>query len=263
MEEGIDFVVCPICNKKLIRITWKHTWFTHELKWAQFRELFPTIQTICEQSSNRTSESGKAAWRDEERKDTLRHRCKENWQEGGIFRSEKYKKAHKDGVAQSIELLSKQGRYGPYSPWIQNLSKHTRKQWEEGKHDWQWPEQRKKQLSNTKKEQWASGIYDCMIGENHYNWKGGISFEPYGEEWTKELREQVRKRDNRKCRLCGLIEKFHKSEYGWSLSVHHIDYNKRNHSIENLITLCIRCHTRTNHNREYWEMHFKEKQKEG
>jgi len=35
--------------------------------------------------------------------------------------------------------------------------------------------------------------------------------------------------------------------------VHHIDYNKKNCNLDNLITLCINCHAKTNYNREYWK----------
>lgn len=34
-------------------------------------------------------------------------------------------------------------------------------------------------------------------GSNSYNWKGGKSKEPYPLEWTEELRESIRNRDDR------------------------------------------------------------------
>lgn len=39
--------------------------------------------------------------------------------------------------------------------------------------------------------------------------------------------------------------------------VHHINYNKRNNNPSNLISLCRRCHSKTNFNREYWLNYFK------
>lgn len=83
-------------------------------------------------------------------------------------------------------------------------------------------------------------------GENHPNWKGGASFAPYPVEWKKELKEKIRIRDNNKCFLCK------KSDTDKRLSIHHIDYDKNNLDPKNLISLCNRCHTKTNHNREYW-----------
>lgn len=70
------------------------------------------------------------------------------------------------------------------------------------------------------------------------NWRGGISFKTYTLKWTKELRESVRKRDKYKCKICGLSEKSHITK----LHIHHIDFNKKNPSRNNLISLCKKCH---------------------
>lgn len=78
-------------------------------------------------------------------------------------------------------------------------------------------------------------------------WKGGISFEPYSVDWTKTLRRAIRERDNYICQICSL--------YGFY--VHHIDYDKKNCDPENLITLCKKCHGKTNINRGYWIQYFK------
>jgi len=82
----------------------------------------------------------------------------------------------------------------------------------------------------------------------------GIPFEntDYGTEFTKELKEQVRKRDNHKCQICGALQ----IDLGYKLSVHHIDYDKLNCILNNLVSLCKRCHMSTNTNREYWIQYF-------
>lgn len=85
-------------------------------------------------------------------------------------------------------------------------------------------------------------------GEKHYNWKGGISNEPYSFNFDEELKMLIRKRDFFKCKLCSAP----------ALIVHHIDYNKKNSNKDNLITLCNRCHSKTNHHREYWIKLFKQ-----
>ena len=51
---------------------------------------------------------------------------------------------------------------------------------------------------------------------------------------------------------------FQLNQYNRKLNIHHIDYNKQNCNEENLITLCDKCHCRTNFNRDYWFTYFTE-----
>lgn len=84
--------------------------------------------------------------------------------------------------------------------------------------------------------------------EKHPNWKGGISKEPYNQEWTKELRDRIRNRDNHICQLCMIKE----SDLKKKLTVHHIDYDKKNCDEGNLIALCHSCNIKVNYNRVFW-----------
>ena len=79
----------------------------------------------------------------------------------------------------------------------------------------------------------------------------GIPYEntEYGAEFDNVLKEQVRFRDNYKCQICGCSQ----LENGKQLDVHHIDYDKKNCKISNLISLCVSCHRKTNARREYWK----------
>ena len=43
-------------------------------------------------------------------------------------------------------------------------------------------------------------------GENHNNWKGGISREPYGLGWTNTLKESIRERDGHQCQQCEILQ---------------------------------------------------------
>ena len=92
--------------------------------------------------------------------------------------------------------------------------------------------------------------------EKNPNWKGGLSFEEYGLEFDNPLKEQVRFRDGYKCKLCGCSQ----LENAKQLDVHHIDYNKKNVDINNLISLCRSCHIKTNYNRTYWQEYFTKKE---
>ncbi|MEK6880259.1 MAG: HNH endonuclease signature motif containing protein [Nanoarchaeota archaeon] len=91
--------------------------------------------------------------------------------------------------------------------------------------------------------------------ENNPNWQGGISFEPYTPEFNKRLKEYIRQKYSYLCQLC------FKSQNGLrrKLSIHHIDYNKKNCSENNLIPLCDPCHSRTHNNRSYWLEFFDSK----
>jgi hypothetical protein len=96
-------------------------------------------------------------------------------------------------------------------------------------------------------------------GSNHINWKNGASRQLYPLKFNDELKENIRKRDNYNCQVCGLQDEEHILVYGYSLTVHHIDYNKDNCIDNNLVSLCNQCHRRTNYNRAYWTDYFQSK----
>lgn len=82
--------------------------------------------------------------------------------------------------------------------------------------------------------------------DKHFNWKGGKSFEKYTANWTSTLKRAVRERDKYFCQICG------RHQYHKLFDIHHIDYNKKNLNLNNLITLCKSCHLKTNYNRDKW-----------
>jgi hypothetical protein len=89
-------------------------------------------------------------------------------------------------------------------------------------------------------------------GELNGAWNGGSSYFPYGIEFNHELKEFIRNRDDRICQRCGKDEKENKHR----LSIHHIDYDKKNNDVRNLITLCGKCHAKTNSKRDNWKRYF-------
>ena len=72
-------------------------------------------------------------------------------------------------------------------------------------------------------------------GEKNSSWQGGISYEPYSVDWTDDLKRAIRKRDQYTCQICGKEP---------AIDVHHLDFDKKNCSSENLITLCHSCHAK-------------------
>lgn len=74
--------------------------------------------------------------------------------------------------------------------------------------------------------------------ENHWNWQNGKTFEEYPQEFF-DIREYILERDNYVCQ-CPDCE--HKTT---KLDIHHIDFDKENNGLNNLIVLCDSCHART------------------
>ena len=88
-------------------------------------------------------------------------------------------------------------------------------------------------------------------GSGNPMWNNGSSFEPYSIDWTNTLKTAIRERDKYICQIC-------KEKQGNRIfAVHHIDYNKKNSNPNNLITLCIKCHAKTNINRVKWQEYLK------
>ena len=74
-------------------------------------------------------------------------------------------------------------------------------------------------------------------------WDSYCLFE-YPAEWTNKLRRQIRNRDRQRCQVC------HTKSPSAPLEIHHINYDKRDCSELNLITLCGTCHNKTNSHRQ-------------
>jgi len=94
-------------------------------------------------------------------------------------------------------------------------------------------------------------------GKGTPNWKDGLSCEHYTPEFNGQLKELIRLRDGYKCQRCGCPE----IEENRKLSIHHIDYNKKNCEPNNLISLCRSCNSEVNGNRQKWTRYFQKKVK--
>ena len=83
-------------------------------------------------------------------------------------------------------------------------------------------------------------------GAKNPNWKGGASIKGYPLGWTHTFKEQIRRRDGYKCQECGV----HEVECIQKLCVHHVDDNKSNLNVSNLISLCRSCHCKLHNPRK-------------
>jgi len=99
-------------------------------------------------------------------------------------------------------------------------------------------------------EEHKKKIGKAVSGDKCHFWQGGKSFELYTTDWTRTLKRSIRERDQYICRLCGIEQNDRLHD------VHHIDYDKKNCNPKNLITLCLKCHRKTNHKRDYWINYF-------
>lgn len=76
---------------------------------------------------------------------------------------------------------------------------------------------------------WRNSV--VYVGSNHPNWK-------HGENTYKNL--LLKSKTKTVCKLCGLKDIR-------TLAVHHIDKNRKNNHISNLVWLCHNCHHLTHH----------------
>ncbi len=87
-------------------------------------------------------------------------------------------------------------------------------------------------------------------GERSPNWNGGSSLEPYCVNWTVEYKNFIKERDGYKC-----LNPHCSSPDRNDLTIHHIDYDKKNCHHSNLITVCRSCNSKANTDRN-WHKHW-------
>ena len=145
------------------------------------------------------------------------------------------------------------------------LSEETRKRQSDARKGKPLSESTKKKISEKLKGKKLSKETCLKMGESRKgnrnpSWKGGISYLPYCPKFNETFKEKVRGYYNHICPICGTTQ----NKNGRSLHVHHVDYNKQtccDNSIPRFIALCDSCHSKTNHNRDYWRLflgeHFK------
>ena len=85
------------------------------------------------------------------------------------------------------------------------------------------------------------------FGSGNPNWKGGASFEPYCHIWKDhDYLEDIKSRDGYAC-----LNPCCSSKNSNNLTIHHVDYNKKNCAPTNLITVCRSCNSKANKDREW------------
>ncbi|WP_121742567.1 HNH endonuclease [Natronorubrum halophilum] len=92
-------------------------------------------------------------------------------------------------------------------------------------------------------ECYGEWLSENVVGPDHHQWEGGSI--TYGKRWWR-IRRQALERDEYECQHCGVD----KDELDRNPDVHHLkpvrsfEQPEKAHSMENVITLCRRCHRR-------------------
>lgn len=142
------------------------------------------------------------------------------------------------GLKYSPEQKAKLDMSGLYTHGERKGTKHT--------------EETKNKISIAKKlnpcRHWLGKKRPELSGENHFNWKGGISTKDRLERvrFSQVFRKEVLKRDDYTCQIC--------NKRGGSLQVDHIkswfDNPELRFDINNCRTLCMNCHYKITFGRE-------------
>lgn len=103
------------------------------------------------------------------------------------------------------------------------------------------------------------GISKYYAGEIRRHKAVVMKNKEYSESWHF-IRRAIYKRDEWKCQECFVkcVTKDHKDTKR-KICCHHIDYNEKNNSPRNLITMCTSCHAKTNFDRLFWVEHLNNK----
>lgn len=153
-----------------------------------------------------------------------------------------YGKTHSREVRKKISEAQLGVKEKPFTEkHRENISKSKK-----GKKRKPFSEEWKRKISEANKGELNCNYGKSFIGELNPNWKGGIACEPYCDIWTdKEYKESIKERDGYKCLNPEC------SEQHTLLHLHHINYNKKDCRPNNIITLCVSCNGKANHNRDW------------
>jgi len=103
----------------------------------------------------------------------------------------------------------------------------------------------------SKGKPWSEARRKAQPTKSPYSSRG----KEYSEDW-REIRKEIYRRDNWRCRECGVKNTLSGKS---KIQCHHIDFNIENNFEDNLITLCASCHAKTNFKRKDWISYYKNK----
>jgi len=252
-------------NNESIALRGKKGGTTKKRLYEEGKLIHPMLgKTHSRESREKMSESLKKGYKEGRLKPTI------------YWKGKKFSKEHRDKVVKGL--------------WMYNLKQHpmlgrkqskeARKKISEGNKGKVFSKERKikignahrgKTISQKMREQISNKLRGRKLpleqrlkmgesrrGEKNPAWIDGRSFEPYTPSFNDRFKERIKERDNYTCQLCNIFEKDALKLYKIRLHIHHIDYCKENTFFQNCISLCIRCNSMVNKDREIWTKHFQD-----
>lgn len=95
-----------------------------------------------------------------------------------------------------------------------------------------------REVTETHRANLSKALKGKYTGSASTNWRGGRSLNPYSADFTNYRKRQVKKRDKYICQAC------YRSVRGRRSCIHHINADKQNSAMENLMLLCTSCHNK-------------------
>lgn len=101
-------------------------------------------------------------------------------------------------------------------------------------------DEHKTHIGDGLRKSWGKGKFDLVhVGSNSSKWRGGKTLEKYPKDFSNELKAFIKDRDNYICQICS--RDVYRSRHG---HIHHINGNKADNNLDNLILLCSSCHSK-------------------
>ena len=225
-------IQCQICGKWFQQINGMHL-KSHNITLEEYKKKFPDAITYPLDMIEDAKIRGIKRYEDPEEREKERIKTTNNWNDPD-YRENQIK------IRNSDEFKNDQSRI-------------VSQMWDEEKFSRTQTEDHKRKKNKAVSETKLSN--PNRFGEYAGNWRGGLSFVDYPQEFSELLRTKIRDKYNN----CDYMSGLHKSicNKNVNLDVHHIDYDKSNNSEDNLIPLSKHNHMRTNGDRLLWERLFK------
>ncbi len=178
------------------------------------------------------------------------------------IRNSPFKKGHtpwnKGKTAENeIPQMHNAGRKKGCTPWNKNTKGYSTSLKGRKRSQEFCDKQSEAQKGKKMPKSYCENLSERMKGSGNPAFKNWATREPYGIEWSEELKEKIRERDSYRCQECFR----HQSEFKEKLSIHHINFNKRNNHPSNLISLCRTCHLQTNWGKRDWVTYYQQRLK--